>query len=1021
MRIVVFHEPEFPVLDSVPVPQAQWKRALGKYTVRMARADALADALSEQPDLVILPHGSAFPKSAWPAFTAYLKRGGRWLNLGGAPLTRPVRREKGRWIAEEHQVAYGKECMIRHTWPVDLPTGTRFQVSEREVAIEPIRKAATTLPAHRIERLWSLQVLLTESGTLCASDPGASGMRRADFRPVVQAMSREGTMLGAGVVVIDMRHGTFEGGRWVLVPCCPGKPFSAGFLKAVCDIALQPAVCLEVRPGFGCYYPGESATAIIRVSSRCRDALEIRYRIIEADSGRVIRQAGYRTTCGVSDSYVTTPAIPLRRSGLYSVCVTARLAGQETILATAENGFWLYDERFMASAQPLTINRDYFLRGGKPFPLTGTTYMSTATHRSWMIEPTATAWDRDFAAMKAAGINIVRTGFWWGWRRMMAEPGVMDEGVVRALQAFLLAARRHDMPVILTVFAFLPETWSGTNPYVDPAALSAQSTFLSALARRLSSANHLLWDFINEPSYAHPQGLWSFRPSGDSAEAAAWAAWLKKQGASEDEWRTRWGLTTNSPLSVPAQKELGDLHHQDDSRLLRATDFVRFSQDAFTEWVRRMRDVIRANGNPNQLVTVGQDEAGAGRSPNPHFHAEDVDFTSNHPWWLNDDTLWDSVMTKTDLCPNVLEEAGVMFAEGIRGRPQRSPERVRDLLERKMALSFAGGCAGFIQWLWNTAVYNFSENEAGIGLLRADGSAKPELAALSGVAAFMRRVARHMEARETERVVLIIPHSQLFSVRNTATECTRRAVRALEYRLGVACRTVSEMFPERAGEADLLVLPSPRILREDCWQALLRKVHGGATLLASGYIEDDEYWRPVARLKRFGLETYPAEVDHEEQMVLPLQCHGGALRMAFSSQLWYEKAVGASGESLPLQSFQYGKGHLLYCPVPIECTLAEDHTEAVYREACRLARLPCATPEEGAGPGLLIRAVTFRKAGLFLVSNESGVVQNAVLRGEALVGVNPQWRLSVTIPAGRSCLFLVDRAKGVMLDSHMPG
>lgn len=1021
MNIVVFHDPDFPVVDTLPVPRAQWRKALGNHKVRFCGGDALGVVLTDDPDLVILPHGSAFPKSVWTAFTAYLRRGGRWINLGGAPLTRPVRREKGRWLAEDHQTAYGKECMIRHTWEVEVPPSARLLVPGVEQPFETIRKSAASLAASRVGRLWSLQVLPADGGTLCAAEPGASSMRRARFRPVVQVVDRGENILGAGVVVMDMLQGEYMGGRWVLVPCHPGKPFTVTFLKALCELALQPCVNLEVRPGFGCYYPGESATAILRASSREELALEIEYVMSESGSGRVIRRSVFKAACGVSDVYLTTPPVSLAKPGLYSLRAVARLPGRGPVVATAENGCWLYDERFMASARPLTLNRDYFLRDGKPFPLTGTTYHSTETHRSWMIEPTPVAWDRDFAAMKRAGVNIVRTGFWWGWRRMMAEPGAMDEGVVRAVQAFLLCARQYDMPVILTVFAFLPETWGGTNPYLDPVAISAQSSFLSGLACRLASANHLLWDFINEPSYAHPQGLWGFRPSGDAVESQAWSAWLRAQGVADDEWRTRWGLTPNAPLSVPGPKELHDLHHQDDSRPIRSGDFVRFSQEAFARWSGTMRAVIRANGNPNQLVTVGQDEAGTGRSPNPHFHATDVDFTCNHPWWQNDDILWDSVMTKTDVCPNLLEESGVMFAEGVRGRPQRAPERVRDLLERKMALSFAGGCAGFIQWLWNTAVYNYSENEAGIGLLRADGSAKPELAPLTRMASFMRRNARLMAGRETERVVMVIPHSLLFSVRNTATEATKRSVRTLEYRLGIACRAVSEMFPDRIGGADLLVLPSARILRESCWQALLAKVRGGATLLASGYVEDDEYWRPVARLKRFGLMTQPVEVAHEEEVVLPDTGKGAPLRIAFSSQLCHEKAVDSTGLSLTVRCFKYGRGRILYCPVPIECALAEEHTEAVYREAAGIAGVPCAVPGDGSGPGLLVRAVTFRKAVLFIVVNESGVERKAELRGAAMVGARSGWRHSVSVPAGRTGMFFADRKTGVILDSYQAG
>ena len=79
--------------------------------------------------------------------------------------------------------------------------------------------------------------------------------------------------------------------------------------------------------------------------------------------------------------------------------------------------------------------------------------------------------------------------------------------------------------------------------------------------------------------------------------------------------------------------------------------------------MREMSAVIRQNGNPKQLITVGQEEGGAHERPNPQFHWKDVDFTCMHTWWLNDDLLWDGLVSNTPEKPNVIEETGVMFAE----------------------------------------------------------------------------------------------------------------------------------------------------------------------------------------------------------------------------------------------------------------------------------------------------------------------------------------------------------------------
>src|SRR5579872_3039410 len=93
--IVVFWEEGFPCIDTRSVTQdALHAASVPGQSVRFVSADELPAALDAQPDLFVNPYGSAFPKSVWPAFTAYLRRGGNWVNLGGAPVSRPVRRNE---------------------------------------------------------------------------------------------------------------------------------------------------------------------------------------------------------------------------------------------------------------------------------------------------------------------------------------------------------------------------------------------------------------------------------------------------------------------------------------------------------------------------------------------------------------------------------------------------------------------------------------------------------------------------------------------------------------------------------------------------------------------------------------------------------------------------------------------------------------------------------------------------------------------------------------------------------------
>jgi hypothetical protein len=62
-------------------------------------------------------------------------------------------------------------------------------------------------------------------------------------------------------------------------------------------------------------------------------------------------------------------------------------------------------------------------------------------------------------------------------------------------------------------------------------------------------------------------------------------------------------------------------------------------------------------------------------------------------------------------------------------------------------VALGANAAGFIQWIWNTNCYMASGNEAAIGFLRADGTAKPELEPFLECARFLKTSSRLMRAR----------------------------------------------------------------------------------------------------------------------------------------------------------------------------------------------------------------------------------------------------------------------------------
>src|SRR5699024_963890 len=134
--------------------------------------------------------------------------------------------------------------------------------------------------------------------------------------------------------------------------------------------------------------------------------------------------------------------------------------GEKRVL---RQGFWGRDDALLQTGDPIAVDRDYFQKDGRPLPIVGMTYMTSDVARYFLFLPNADLWDRDMAHMKRAGINYIRTGIWTAWRHMMFADGHFDEGVLRAIDAFILTAKKHDLEVTFNFFSFTPEMWEGQN------------------------------------------------------------------------------------------------------------------------------------------------------------------------------------------------------------------------------------------------------------------------------------------------------------------------------------------------------------------------------------------------------------------------------------------------------------------------------------------------------------------------------------------------------------------------------
>ena len=996
-RAALFRAPGFPTVDAPAIDDAVLDGALAGLPVEELRSvEALGEGLRlRRFDTLILPYGSAFPLDAWEVIRAFVKRGGGLVVLGGAPFHQPVRQVEGEYVLGVRQPTFAHEFLLgpAEAWSRALD----------EDRFGPLRQLAPRAggwsgAAPRADTVYQLTVRLATRKDL-PHEHGSEGHRDAVLRPLAQVVDERGVARACTLLEIDRLRGDDAGGRWVLAPS--DAALDAETIRGLVARALAGAAELDAGPVHASVEPGEAP--VVRVALR-RPFVRAGEEVPERAEVRVLNDAGEeidRQTIALRGAPESRHGLATIRGasalapGLYRVEVTTPEAPWRPRATTT--GFWVRDGDLLASAPPLTVSRDWLRRDGKVLPVMGTTYMASDVHRKFLFEPDPHVWNRDFARMADLGINFVRTGLWTAWSRAMLNPGAVDEGFLRALDAYVLSAANNGIVVNFTFFAFLPPAYGGANPYLDPRARDGQRELLTLVASRYRGVDWVHWDLINEPSYAPPEGLWSNRPIGDPHEARAWREWvLARHGDDEALLRDRWQDPEKHLLALPRPDEMGYSAIRDRRRPRKARDFALFSQDVVTGWARTLRAILRQAGG-EVLVTLGQDEGGTFNRPSQQLHAEAVDYTGLHPWWRNDDLLASGVMAKVPEKPNLFQETGLMRLEDLDGWPWRSPDLAARVLESKYAYAFASRGAGVIEWAWNITPYQPIDNESVIGFFRPDGTAKPELAVVSEYAAFFAEAAPWLDDFEPDPVVAVIPHSRLLMGRPGGAEGLKRMIRMLAERFGVVPTGLSELrlTAERLRHAKLILVPSPLVLEDGAAEALLEASRAGAKVLLTGALRSNPYGERSAALDHLGIDGRARPVSLREATGWG---GAGAPWATFDRDLreQVERGVGPGLGALA--------GDVWHEPLPLEFAREEEPLAGLLEAALAAADVDT----QPSASRVAARLLHAPRATLAVLVNETALDARRVLR---IGGRTYQ----VPVAAGRSRLLLVERGTGELL------
>jgi hypothetical protein len=988
-KTIVFWQPGFPTVASAPVTREALGRALEGEDVsyvdleRLKTDDALKDA-----ELLVLPYGSAVPVDAWRAIHAYVAQGGSLIIIGGQPLRVPVVTSQGKFQEQPAQDTYPRELDFRHTYDLPAQTRTRFAWKDGYDFGPP--------PTVRARRLFAVEGHLDGLGYMVNSD----GLETA--APVIVSdrggYGGEGDNSGARVVALDFDP---EPGYWESAD-------GISLIRTAADYAKQGATTFWVEIFLSTVKRGEpvQVTVHLRNLRRERKNQPLSGTVhVELLSGTTVFESGDVACSGKQ----LDAALYFRKAiepGFY--VVRARYEDGGKLREFHRNGFWVEDQKLLTSGPSLGVDGSFLTRGGKPFWPVGTNYFSTEAN-GWDFSGPRNAWnwERDFAEMEKYGVTFVRTGVWTPYKRFV-EPLTeqVNERFLRNLEAFLLCARRHNIAVNFTFFAFVPRVsmrsgpesaGSAPNAYIARESVDAELQYVLSIVRRFKDVPWLCWDLINEPNFSNPNRLWHGNvPNGDHAETVAWHRWLQEKYGALDKLATAWAVTSESLVSfdaipLPSEADL-NFDRYGNSRHVRTVDYNLFAQDMFKDWVGTMVAAIRATGS-QQLIDVGQDEGGVkDRVLNQFFSSAGVSFTTNHTYWEDDALLWDSVVAKRREIPNITGETGYQPVWSADGVWRYDEFTGLPLIERKWALGFAADSSGVLQWDW--------DREPDFGMKRSDGSAKEWQPMMRDIGRFAEQAAASATGSILPQIAIVLPQSAQLSTWNAfALEAQAKSVRVLYNYTRFEAYAVGEYQIEDLGNPKLIILPSPFLLNQHAWQTIIDHVRTGTTLLVSGRFDEDAHFHPTGRQNEFGLNYAPGPLTSREHV---LNWPGGQTRLTYSGNktTYLDRAFLPDGKTWA--DTTVGPGKILFSALPLELNDNLQAIADVYKWAGEKAGVMPTYTTTVSDRGVLICPTRFPHATLYVVTSESGQAVPVVFKDE-----RSGRTLSSTVRPGRAAMVLL--------------
>jgi hypothetical protein len=908
--------------------------------VKLLSADNLDTLSFKNIDLLINTIGSYFNESTWDLVLNFFNAGGIILSIGYKPFSIPFT------IIDNSVIIMPETTSALRTLSVVDYWAETSQI-DKEMEFRVLNSRYNFL--NEIHKVYGLpEMSKTNSVHYCLA--GSKSHDEEEWRTDAQLETACGWYDSAGklVAVPISRVDHFEKGSLIFLNFTTkekdyySKNTGRKLLANIIITALQDTVKVEFFSKYALYRNYEIPILYTKISglslkqSQQSSHYQIKILLSNSETNTLLH---FENIIFENNSFQKEFKFKNIQKGFYKAKIKIYKNGQ--LIAEKITGFYKYSneciQTILSNFSPLYFDfsqsTDFCMLNGKPFPMHGTTYFVTDNYQECFVNFNTYQCDIDLQELKTAGFNILRSGIWKLFLEFYDNKGNIKERSLRALEAYFITAAKYDFPVQFVMGSTIFDNWDSSKcPIHNPEMRSKVINAFKCFAERFKSWSNVSIDIINEPSYSRA-GTWTLgRPSGDKCEQTNWIKWLKQKYQNNiAQLRYAWGVNSDKVKTfedayLPKPHQFSRIYYRTEHYIEFAflTDFFYFARESFSNWVLEIYNTVKSIA-PKMIVIMGRDETIRIPSEQDEMYKRNIDFVNWHQWSKNSIIFLEYFLNKVKNIPCCGQELGIYQYENPRGMKRFSDTEYSYILERKLLYSLGN----WIQWQSFNNPYKKELSENSLGLCRADRTETAGMEITRLLTWCESKTSPLMLKREenTTEILTLHPTNYYFSIDNIiATQGVRNHIMALHYHLKMQSNMVMEhLFKKenisQIGSPKLIILPAAQLLSNDTWSLLTEFIKNGLTVLISGNINTDIYWRKSDRLSQLGINTRTTPIHSEEKIRIKNKYYTVSFRKATDycdPSHAIDKAVYKNEKYNSVKIFSIGKGKLIHCPVPME-------------------------------------------------------------------------------------------------------